>query len=195
MAAGERCPNIQSCAWLALLNCMCGFALKDHLLGLERVCDRLRSHSVRDELIVQVRNGINEVAPTTVNEDAIFMTENLTQPSSASTAFGVHVDIEPEPLLVTSSVERGEEFSGTDVKKSGSHRSPGNGSLTLESLTSLISLIELDLTQEVVQREKSINNVIDGSITAVIAVVNKDRIRVVSQFAATLREKISLSGF
>jgi hypothetical protein len=156
----------------------------------------LRSYALSKKPLMQVSDSGGEGGPATVDENVLLATEELAQPLTPSTTGSVEVHRKPKPLFDASSVESGEQFSGLSVEESRGGHVPPKDIDSLQYLIDLITDIELDMTNAFIHREKSINSVIDGTITAVISAVNKERIRVVSQFAATLREKISASrGF
>jgi hypothetical protein len=148
-------------------------------------------HSSSKEPLVQVSHGLREVTPSTVNQDRILVTEDLTEPTSIERAAGVKIHREPKALFDTSSVERGEEFGGANIEKA---IGCGHGKyLHHDSLTSLVSEIEIDMMTEFIAREKEIASAIDGTINTVIAAVNAERIKTLQQFASRLRKQI-LSG-
>lgn len=126
--------------------------LSDDYLGHRGARIKLRPHPGREKLLVKVANGLDEVAPTTVNQDTILVAENLTEPLRAATPLRVHVDVQPEPFLDASTVEGGKKFGGTNVEKSGSghkHDSNING-FTFEYLRKTLSEIALEHDHQIV---------------------------------------------
>ncbi|TXH16358.1 MAG: hypothetical protein E6R03_05595 [Hyphomicrobiaceae bacterium] len=147
-------------------------------------------HSLSKEPLMQVSNGSGECPTATVDENAILLAENLAQPQSATAPAGIEIKVEPESFLSASGVESAEEFSGAGIEKTRCGHMPPANSNQLQYLIDLITHTELDLKEAFVQREKIITTAIDGTINTVISAVNRERIRVVSQFAAMLRSKI-----
>jgi hypothetical protein len=165
---------------------------QEYILALERECDRLRSHPLSEELLMQVGNSSGESTTATVDENGFIRRKYLAKEPSALTPVPVDIKVELQPFFEASSHQGGEEFTGTNVEDSGGSRHVPPGDInSLQFLTSLIAQIELDLTNSFVHREKSITSAIDGTINRVISVVNEERISVVAQFAAILRSKIS----
>lgn len=147
-------------------------------------------HPGSEKTLVQVSNSSGETTPSTVNEDAILMTENLAQPSSVSTSTGIEVNREPEPFIVASSVESGEQFSGADIEKAGgSHRKNSNDKVvSLQYVRKLLVEIASEHDCAIVMQCDSSNY--ESSDSRVMLAVRDCRLTTLNDFVVAVLEKL-----
>jgi hypothetical protein len=107
-------------------------------------------HTYREEPFVKVANSTVDSVPASCNEDAFFAGKYLTKPVMTLRPRGIKVQIEPETLLDTSSVQSTQHLGGTDGEQARGHDEVPQKSdrLHIDYLRDLLEMIRLDIEWE-----------------------------------------------